>query len=278
MEKWNEKPIQVTCWGSRGSCPAPYGDRLRFGGNTSCYSVEAGAALLILDGGTGLAGLGEQLAYSADVNPIIILLSHLHLDHISGIPFFKPLYQPDRRVIFYGCEERPGGLKAELEAMMGPPYWPVALGTCPAKVEYVGISGGQRLALPNGFEVETVNANHPGSALLYSIMAGRRKIVYGLDCEMDDNTMDRLVRFAQGADLLICDAQYSPEDYESHRGWGHSTWRHGAALAERCGAKRTCFSHFAWEYGDDYLAEMEASLKQAHTGGFFAREQIKIRI
>ena len=136
MEEDYGKPIQVTCWGCRGSCPAPYENRLQFGGNTSCYSVEAGNELLILDGGTGLAGLGETLARRGDVKTITILFSHLHLDHISGIPFFKPLYQPERTIHIYGGEERPGELRSSLEAVMGPPYWPVSLKYCPARLEY----------------------------------------------------------------------------------------------------------------------------------------------
>ncbi len=278
MERDCGKQIRVTCWGCRGSCPAPYENRMQYGGNTSCYSVEAGEQLLILDGGTGLAGLGEALSKRRDVKTMSILLSHLHLDHISGIPFFKPLYQPGRRIVFYGWEERPGELKAALSAVMGPPYWPVALGDCPAAVEYRGLGEGQRALLPGGIVLETMRANHPGNTLLYSITAGNKKIVYGLDCEMDGSVMNDLARFARNADLIICDAQYSPGDYGSHRGWGHSTWRDGVSLAERCLAKRVCFSHFDWEYGDRDLMKMDQELRQAFARGFFAREQMKILI
>ena len=270
--------IQVTCWGCRGSCPAPYENRLLFGGNTSCYSIEWEDKLLILDGGTGLAGLGEVLENRPGADPIPIFISHLHLDHISGIPFFKPLYQPGRRIILYGAQQRPGELEQGLKTLIGPPYWPVSLGDGAAEVAYRGLSEGSRLTLPGGIVLETLRAGHPGKTLLYSFTAGGKKIVSGLDCELNDPFEDRMASFAWGADLLICDAQYSPGDYASHRGWGHSTWRDGVRLAERCQAKRVCFSHFAWEYTDETLLEMEEELRETFDRGFFAREQERIMI
>lgn len=124
---------------------------------------------------------------------------------------------------------------------MGPPYWPVSLKDCPARLEYRSLEEGQRAVLPGGIILETMRANHPGRTLLYRITAGNKKIVYGLDCEMDGQVMEALAHFARDADLMICDAQYSPEDYPGHRGWGHSTWQDGVRLAKRCGAKRCVF-------------------------------------
>lgn len=217
--------VKITCWESRGSCPAPHENRMEYGGNTTCFMIESDSLRLILDGGTGICG-----------DEIMVFLSHLHLDHIAGIPFFKPGYQEGRRIHFYGEGYGNHSLKEKLELIFAPPYWPVGLNQWTAQVDYTSVKAGESLELSRGIKVDTLRANHPDHA-----------------------------------DLLICDAQYSPEEYNAHKGWGHSTWREGAKLAEPCHIKHVWFSHFSWESDDEELNRLEREAKMACPVGMCAR-------
>lgn len=268
------KYITVTCWGSRGSCPAPHRNRMEYGGNTTCFVIETERAILILDGGTGIVSFGEALIgrQTEKKKEIHLLLSHLHLDHITGIPSFKPIYQPEYQVWIYGGQRTDRALEKQLETVFGPPYWPVRLQDCPAYAGSHGITNGEEVTLPGDITVRTVRANHPDGAVLYEILVGGKKIVYGLDCELDEEMEGRLVSYADEADLLICDAQYSPEDYEHHRGWGHSSWTEWLKLAERCRVREIWLSHYAWEYRDGKLREMENEIRSVSPRALYAKE------
>lgn len=271
--------VKITCWGSRGSCPAPHENRMEYGGNTTCFMIESDSLRLILDGGTGIAALGETLMkQKAGIcgDEIMVFLSHLHLDHIAGIPFFKPGYQEGRRIHFYGEGYGNHSLKEKLELIFAPPYWPVGLNQWTAQVDYTSVKAGESLELSSGIKVDTLRANHPDQTVLYRFLIGGKRIVYALDCELDEPMMKHMEIFADHADLLICDAQYSPEEYNAHKGWGHSTWREGAKLAELCHIKHVWFSHFSWESDDEELNRLEREAKTACPVGVYAREGLEI--
>lgn len=274
------KYITVTCWGSRGSCPAPHRNRMEYGGNTTCFVIETETTILILDGGTGIVSFGEELIgrQTEKKKEIHLLLGHLHLDHIAGIPSFKPIYQPEYRVVIYGGQRTDQALEERLGNVFGPPYWPVRLLDCPAYAGSHGISDGEAVRLPGDITVRTVRANHPDGGVLYEITVGGKKIVYGLDCELDKEMEERLFPYADGADLLICDAQYSPEDYDHHRGWGHSAWTGWVKLAGRCRVGEIWLSHFAWEYRDEKLREMENEIRAVFPRAMCAKEGLTIQL
>lgn len=274
------KYIDVTCWGSRGSTSAPHRDRLVYGGNTSCFVIETERNILILDGGTGIVPFGEALVGRREgaKKEIHLFLSHLHLDHISGIPSFKPIYQPGYRVHIYGGRRTDEMLEEQLGTVFGPPYWPVRLCDCPAYKGSHGIASGEAVKLPEGISVRAIEANHPDGAVLYQISANGISIIYGLDCEMDAGMERKLAPFAEGADLLICDAQYSPDDYKAHQGWGHSAWTGWVKLAERCRVNRIWFSHFAWEYREEQLRKMDRDIKEVLPQALCVKEGLTIRL
>ena len=271
--------VKVTCWGSRGSCPAPQRDRMEYGGNTTCFVIETESDILVMDGGTGIAAWGDELLRQKPAvgeKEIHIFFSHLHLDHIAGLPFFKPLNRKEYHICLYGEERGGNSLRKQLNTVISPPYWPVPLDHFAASITYTDVKAGTKLTLPHGISIETFRANHPDQAVLYAIFIHGKKIVYALDCEIDPQTMGPLAGFAKEADLLICDAQYSPEDYVRHRGWGHSTWKEGGELSRRSHTKRVWFTHHAWEADDRKLKDMELSAQREYPGGIFVREGMEI--
>lgn len=275
-----EKYVNVTCWGSRGSCAAPHTNRMEYGGNTSCFVIETESVILILDAGSGIVPFGDALIGRRTElrKEICLLFGHLHLDHIIGLPSFKPIYRPEYRVWIYGGGRTGGILEEQLEAVFGPPYWPVRLRDCPAYAGSRGIMAGTGIELPGDISVRAVKANHPDQTVSYVIFINGKKIVYALDCELDQETERELLFFAADADLLICDAQYSQEDYEVHRGWGHSAWPQWAGLAARCNVREVWLSHYAWEYCDEDLRTLENKLRKVLPRASCAKEGMEIRL
>lgn len=262
--------MEVRVWGVRGSIPAPGAAFARYGGNTACISVRQGEALVVLDGGTGLAGLGRE----APAGRFDLLISHLHLDHLLGLPVFRPLYDPASELHFYGPPELPEALRR----LMAPPYWPAALEDAPAKVYFHEVLPGRRFRLADGFgpEVAAFAGNHPGGSLLYRLEAEDAALFHALDCEVDEKTAPRLIEAAKNAKLLIWDAAFTEEDLRP--GWGHSTWAQGCALAARASVETVLMSHFGADYDDIFLDSQAALARKVSPRCRFAKEGMHIWI
>lgn len=263
-----EAACRLRVYGVRGSFPRAEAEFLAYGGNTSCFSLEWPGGLAALDAGTGLVKLGETLA---DRKTLHILIGHLHLDHLLGLTVLPQLYDAGGEVFLYG----PAGLERGVRTLLGPPYWPLGVGELPARVHFRELAAGERFSLPEA-AVETMDSSHPGGGLLYRLEAGGRRVVYGLDWETDAVAFARLADFARGADLLIWDADYAPED--THPGWGHSTWAQGLALAQAAEVRQVLMSHYDRKYTDEFLVKQEALAQAAWRSCRFAREGMKIEL
>ncbi|MGH9340523.1 MAG: MBL fold metallo-hydrolase [Acidobacteriota bacterium] len=240
----NDFKLRLKFWGVRGSTPTPQLENLGYGGNTSCLEVRsAGGELLILDGGTGIRNLGRSLVEEAARSDLSIhmLLTHFHWDHIQGIPFFAPLYFPRNSVTFYAFGDS-GGPEKMLAGQMQSPYFPVDLHRAPANKEFVVID---RTPLKFGdLSVYPFPLNHPQGAFGYRFECEGASAVYATDLEHGHEELDKVLReHAQNADILIYDAQYTPEEYESHKGWGHSTWSEGARVARESKVEELILFH-----------------------------------
>ena len=253
--------MRIRFWGTRGSIPTPGQKTVRYGGNTSCVEVrnEAGD-LLILDAGTGLRELGSALAQNGS-GPVDLdlFISHLHWDHIQGIPFFRPAYDPRTRIRVHAPKhQRP--LKDLLGLGMDDPFFPVDLDAVPAKLEVDEIpSGDDRTA--TGFTVRTARLHHPAPALAYRLEADGRALVYATDTEDPFSGQENpVVALARDADCLIHDAQYVDADYK--KGWGHSTIATAVDVAVRAGAKRLVLYHHDPERTDDALDKIGADAQR----------------
>ena len=212
---------RIEVCGVRGSAPAAHRDFLEYGGNTSCILAECGQEAVILDGGSGLLGLGHRLLETGK-RRVHLLLTHLHLDHVCGLFGFPLFYDSRAEVHVYGRTVEGKSFEESLKALLGSPYWPVGL--LPGEAFFLA---GEKQGQVRGC---TLPGNHPGGSLLYRLEALGKSVVYGLDCEMNGEMQRDLVNFSRGADLLIWDANFTKADLESHPGWGHSSWEQGICL------------------------------------------------
>ncbi|HSI41528.1 MAG TPA: MBL fold metallo-hydrolase [Xanthobacteraceae bacterium] len=263
--------LSVRFWGVRGSAVTPGESTLQFGGNTACIELKAGPRRLIFDAGSGIAALGEAMR-TEPPQPIDLLLSHLHHDHIQGLFFFPPLYVGGNDITIY-CGNRGGeSAEAALRRCYSPPLFPIGFDQVAARVRFVGFQAGETLDL-GGLRVRTHPLRHPGGATGYRVDHGGRAVAILTDLEHDGPTPDpELVAFAAGVDLIAYDAMYDEADYPNFRGWGHSTPQMGAALARAAGADRLACIHHAPQYDDARLASMDRTLAASFKGGFLARE------
>lgn len=229
--------MKVTLWGTRGSIAAPGPETIRYGGNTSCVSVECrdSRAVVVLDAGTGLRRLGQSLSGKAD--QIHLLLTHLHMDHIQGLGFFTPLQDPNMEVHIYGPPSNGHDLESRLGRYLSPPLFPVHLRELPCQLTLHSLTE-ERFAV-DGFQIESNLVLHPGPTLGYRISDRGGTVTYLPDHEPALGAPHFPVapqwtsghRLAAGADLLIHDAQYTAAEYEEHVGWGHSSVRQAVAFA-----------------------------------------------
>jgi phosphoribosyl 1,2-cyclic phosphodiesterase len=255
--------VRIKFWGVRGSTPTPQIENLKFGGNTSCVEVRtADNQCLIFDGGSGLRALGQALMQEAGGEPIEtkIFLTHFHWDHIQGIPFFAPLYGPKNRIDFYtGATCRP--LQETLEGQMAQPYFPVNFSQVAAQRQFNQIEKDK--SVKSGIvTVSPFPLNHPQGATGYRIEVNGAVIVYGTDYEHGIPEFDKTLRnYSQDADILILDSQYTPAEYETHKGWGHSTWSNAVMVARDARAEHLFLFHHDPAHDDQAMMRISQNAR-----------------
>ncbi len=237
-------------WGVRGSTPTVDKATWRYGGNTACVELTTPeGARVILDCGTGLRMLGRHLATAQESDQLEphIFVTHYHWDHIQGIPFFAPLYSEQNRFHFYSFRSEYLGmdsLKRVFEAQMAYPYFPVDLSAMSAQRDFTEVSGGDQLQVP-GAHVTARWLHHPQGCLGFRFETPLGTVVYATDNEPGNPKLDKsLLELADGADIFINDAQFTPELLATTRkGWGHSSWLEGVNIAREAGVKNLVLFH-----------------------------------
>lgn len=268
--------FNVRFWGVRGSIAAPGPATAQVGGNTSCVEVRCGEQLFVLDAGTGLRGLGDELLRRGEKRAEL-LLSHLHWDHIQGLPFFVPLYVPGVELGLAGPAWGQGGLEGSLRRQMSAPNFPVELGDVGATLTLSELRHGSSLERGEVL-IRVAKLNHPGGVLGYRLEHGGRSVVYATDTEHFECIDPALSQLAQGADLLIYDAQYTPEEYPSRVGWGHSTFEAAAALAKAAGVGQLALFHHDPRRSDEGVQQIEERARASFTDSFAAREGLVVDV
>lgn len=273
--------FDIRFWGVRGSVPSPGPETAAVGGNTSCVEVVAGDTRIVLDAGTGLRRLGNALLAKGAPVEATVLLSHVHWDHIQGIPFFAPVYVPGSKLRFVaGASSMP--LREALHAQMRKPHFPVDMDDLPSRLAFDDVRDRARFDVGE-VHVTTARANHPDAVYAYRLEHQGRAIVYATDTEHYSCVDPRLVQLAAGADVLIYDAQYLPDEYAGLRGptrvgWGHSTWEAGVALARAAGVKQLVLFHHDPMRTDEGVAAIEETTRGAFANTIAAREGLEISV
>jgi phosphoribosyl 1,2-cyclic phosphodiesterase len=258
--------VKLRFWGVRGSFAMAGREYLRYGGNTTCIEIvtDAGERLLV-DLGTGATECAKQLMsgpFGKGQGKLTILLTHTHLDHIQGLPFFTPFFIKGNEIRIAGADPISGlSLESTLQNQLSPHYSPLnGLENLAAGVKIESFRPGSPLALP-GFSIMTAAVPH-GSMWTtgFRIEADGKVVALLSDVEYPapDDPLPDAIAIARGADLLVHDAMHSDQDYELRRGWGHSPARAGVVLAERAGAKRLALFHHSPDATDDTIDEIVA--------------------
>jgi len=270
--------LRVQFWGTRGSIPSPGPLTVKYGGNTPCLEVRTSAGwLVILDAGTGIRELGRSLMERANGAPVTgdVFLTHAHWDHIQGIPFFAPIFQRGNHFTIWGSKSLETNIDRVVRDQMSPVVFPVSFEQLDATIDFRHIAEGEKCE-GRGYEVTAFEVRHPGGALGYRFCepGSKRSMVYISDNELGDaerygppnGWRQRLVAFAKGASVLVHDTTYTTEEYDHHRGWGHSTYRDGVDLALECGVSKLVLFHHEPRRTDEELdrrvAECRALVKE----------------
>jgi phosphoribosyl 1,2-cyclic phosphodiesterase len=274
---WRVPPLgdglHVRFWGVRGSICSSGSRFNEFGGHTPCVEVRCGDRLFVIDAGSGISALGPALGDAAP-DEVDILFSHLHLDHVMGLPFFKPAVLKRGRVIRTHCGHLGGeSAKAALDRLFAPPLFPITLDQLPCTFEHRGFRAGETLRFPDGIAVATLPLNHPGGCTGFRFDHRGRSFCYISDIEHAAPwPPEDLTAFVRGADLMVYDGMFNDAEYDRCRGWGHSTWEKGAELARAAGVGRLGIIHLYPQHDDAQVRAMEAALRDAMPDGFVARE------
>jgi len=270
--------MSVRFWGVRGSIPTASPDKMVYGGNTSCIEIRVPSGeTFVIDGGTGALPLGNMLMKEAGGRPLSVhfFLTHFHWDHIQGIPFFQPLFSSNCTVTFYSMY--PESVAHEfLRDQMSSPYFPTNFDDLPARRGFVNV---RELKTPiEEVQITSFQLNHPQGCCGYRFECGTSVVVVATDHEHSVPYYDGLlIGAARGADLLVYDAQYTPEEYPLHRGWGHSTWLEGTKVAKEAGVKRLVLFHHNPTHSDPTMGQILLDARQEFPETFLAAEGMTIK-
>jgi len=269
-------PFEVKFWGVRGSIPTPGASTRRIGGNTSCLEVRCGDDLVILDAGTGVRELGEELI-ATNREKATFLFSHVHWDHIMGFPFFRPAARSGKELVIFGEEKGGAGIDEVLAYQAEQAHAPIVEPGKGADLRFEALDGDEEFRV-GGFRIRAARANHPDGCISFRIERDGHSVVYATDTEHYGEGMDAsLVALAQGADFLVYDAMYTSDEYAgkiggSKKGWGHSTWCEGVRVAKDAGVKTFVLFHHDPSHDDAFVTQLEKDCREAFPDSVAARE------
>jgi len=289
----------VRFWGVRGSYPTPGPGTVRHGGNTACVEVQVGKYTLIFDAGSGIIRLGEELMKRAKTQPLTIWLfmTHGHGDHLIGLPFFAPLFNPRAAIHLFGPQLAGQSVKQLVTPLMSPPYFPIDIHHLPSKRTYHTIVDEKLLVWMNGKPIldavhgcfngtknkqdsvvmARMTQSHPlNGALNYRIEYAGHSVVYATDVEWEHGCEAEFVSFIEGADVLIHDAQYTQQDYKVKSGYGHCTVEMAVEAARAAQVRELILFHHEPTYDDNQLDVMERQAQAHFAQTRSAREGMEI--
>lgn len=246
-----ENKPTFTIHGARGTTAVSGRTFNRYGGETTCFSLATRQGILIVDAGTGIIALGNQLMRQSDLPPITIMFTHFHLDHVIGLPLFKPLHRRGASITLMADPHRKESWTTALQTLFAPPFWPMALRRFGVAIRFQPLPRQNRRMRLYGIEIAWHPLRHPQQCLAYRLSIQQRSFVIATDHELDADSADgAFPDFCHGIDVLIADAQYTSFEYANHRGWGHGTWAACARLAAKAGVGELILTHHDYRRTD----------------------------
>jgi ribonuclease BN (tRNA processing enzyme) len=255
----------IKCWGSRGSIPVSGAEYLKYGGDTTCMEIHSDSGeIIIVDAGTGIRKLGNHLM-KENLLKYHFIFTHAHWDHLMGFPFFKPLYSEDASLQMLRCPFQKTFVETMLSKVMTPPNFPVRYADIRAKIEY-------EQACPSRFDIGSISVipiqiSHPNNGSGYKFIENDKQFVFLTDNELgyvhpNGLPFEAFRDFCEGADLLIHDAEYTPEEYRTTIEWGHSVYTDVLKLAVQAGVKQLGLFHINQERTDQQMDILVADCNQ----------------
>jgi phosphoribosyl 1,2-cyclic phosphodiesterase len=305
--------MRIRFWGVRGSIPVPGPHTNRYGGNTSCVEVRPkDGTQIIIDAGTGIRKLGKELmqgAFGEGKGQAHLLISHTHWDHIQGMPFFAPMYQNGNKLYVYARQRDDTHLRAVFASQTEDPYFPVPFNSVRADVAFRELVEGARFSIGDA-KISCCRLNHPWVAIAYRIDVDGSSMVYCTDTAPFTDILlenefiaqvprpgdplppehakklremrDRLIDLCKGADFLIYDTQFTPEEYRAKPHWGHSTPHDAIEIAHAAKVKTLCLFHHDPTRSDDQQDAILASTRELVRGSGMevvaGMEQTEVRL
>lgn len=274
------KDFNLVFFGVRGSYPVPNQTVIKYGGNTASLLLESRGQPMILDAGTGIIGIGRYLVnQKPNLKEINICLTHFHIDHIMGIPFFEPVYDPDYKINIFSSETPDARLQETIYSLFNQPLSPIGNEGIKADITFniLDLNSRRTLKIGSHFAVDYVREQHPTTGVLvYRVTCGNKRLVYATDVESPAGFSKETLEFIDGADVLIHDTMYFDWDYFSKdrpkKGYGHSTVSMAVANARKGNVKKLILFHFNPNYSDQQVDDLYKEAKQAFTETYLAEE------
>lgn len=273
------KDFLVKFWGVRGSIACPGPSTLRYGGNTSCLEIRCGDYNLIFDAGTGIKALGDELLPEGRTN-YDIFLTHTHIDHVCGFPFFRPAYAKEARLKIWAGHLRQRGRSIEnvMRDLMNQPFFPIAVDILAGTLIFNDFIYGTGIEISPEIMLRTTRLNHPDGATGYRVEFNGHSICYVTDTEHVPGKPDEnILRLIENADMLIYDSTYTDEEFPKFVGWGHSTWQEGVRLCDLANVKTFVAFHHDPSHDDDFMDNVARELEKMRPGSVVAREGMILR-
>lgn len=258
--------MRIRCWGSRGSVPVSGKEYIRYGGDTTCIEIRTlSDHVVIIDAGTGIRRLGHRLM-AEDRWEYHLIFTHAHWDHIMGFPFFRPLFNPRTRLHMYRCPIS-RFVKTMLTTVMNPPFFPIRYSEARAEISYAPDDICESRFTIGSLAVDTIPLSHPNTGRGYKFIENGKVFVFLTDSELAYDHPGRAsyedyVAFCRDADLLVHDAEYTPEEYDGLVSWGHSAYTHALDLALDAKVKRLGLFHLNQDRTDDQVDDILADSRR----------------